>query len=745
MMRQWISKLRLMGLVVFFSVTLVADALAQRPNSGQLQNRLQNFESKRGSQVLITADEVSYDQELGSIIARGNVEIVQGKRVLLADSISYNQKIDTVSASGNISLLEPSGEVLFAEFVELRDQFKNGVIKEMRILLTDKSRFAASEASRHGGVRTVMKQAVFSPCKVCKEDPQRAPLWQLKAEQIVHHQVDKEITYRNAFLEFFGVPVAYTPYFSHPDPTVHRRTGFLSPDFGTGGSLGGFIQTPFFLVLDEDKDLTVNPIYTIDEGIVFNGEYRQRFSHGELRLAGSATSADRQEGDPSNAQTKRDQFRGHLEASGRYDLNETWRLGMDIERATDRTYLRRFNFFQPGGNSLSQHIFLEGFRKRNYAALNLYAFQDLRTSAEGHAEQPYVAPLIDFNHVGESDHLGGRLALDANFRHLGRSDGPTGQRISFTPGYKISRTANLGFVTSLSADFRSDLYHSDQTSTPRVNAETQEGLEYRLMPRISVDWRFPLARKTTNSTQLIEPIAGIIATRNGGNTLDIPDEDSKVFEEDDTNLFNIDRLPGLDRVEGGQRGIYGIKFGLFGQNFGHNTAFIGQTYRFNNDEELLANHNINAGFSDIVGRVDIKPHKYIDLLYRFRLEHGTFSPRRNEFAFVVGPKAFKVSGDYTFLDNGTGNGSSSQREEIKASISSQITRFWSLKGSTHRDLNANDGSLRHSIGLQYEDECFTFDITGTRSFIRDADIRPSDSILFKFILKHLGQVSSSAG
>jgi LPS-assembly protein len=246
MMCQWISKLRLMGLLVFFSVTLVADALAQRLNSGQLQDRFQNFGSKGGSQVLITADEVSYDQELGSIIAHGNVEIVQGKRVLLADSISYNQKIDTVSASGNISLLEPSGEVRFAEFVELRDQFKNGVIKELRILLTDKSRFAASEASRHDGVRTVMKQAVFSPCKVCKEDPQRAPLWQLKAEQIVHHQVDKEITYRNAFLEFYGVPVAYTPYFSHPDPTVHRRTGFLSPDFGTGGTLADLSKRHFF-------------------------------------------------------------------------------------------------------------------------------------------------------------------------------------------------------------------------------------------------------------------------------------------------------------------------------------------------------------------------------------------------------------------------------------------------------------------------------------------------------------------
>ena len=79
--------------------------------------------------VLLLADEINHDEELGTVVARGKVEIVQGSRTLLADSVSYNQKTDTVSASGNVVLHEPSGEVVFAEFVELSDQLKNGVIK----------------------------------------------------------------------------------------------------------------------------------------------------------------------------------------------------------------------------------------------------------------------------------------------------------------------------------------------------------------------------------------------------------------------------------------------------------------------------------------------------------------------------------------------------------------------------------------------------------------------------------------
>ena len=104
--------------------------------------------------------------------------------------------------------------MLFAQYIELTDDFKNGIVKQLRILLADKSRFAAVKGTRRDGNRTVMRRAVYSPCEPCKDDPKRPPVWQLKAEKIVHDQTEQEITYRDAFLEFFGVPVAYSPYFS---------------------------------------------------------------------------------------------------------------------------------------------------------------------------------------------------------------------------------------------------------------------------------------------------------------------------------------------------------------------------------------------------------------------------------------------------------------------------------------------------------------------------------------------------
>ena len=377
--------------------------------------------------------------------------------------------------------------------------------------------------------------------------------------------------------------------------------------------------------------------------------------------------------------------------------------------------------------------------------MNLYSFQDLRSSTDGQNEQPYVAPVIDYKHLGEADSWGGRSSLNASFRFLGRGDGPTGQRFSLQPGYGLRHTSDIGFVSRVNVDTQLDLYNTEQISNPKVNTASTDGIEYRLMPRVYANWRLPFILAGDTSSHLIEPIIGVVATRNGGNSNKIPDEDSSVFEEDDTNLLSIDRLPGLDRVESGQRLIYGAKYGLFGRQFGQNSLFVGQTLRISEDDDLAATSGINQGLSDLVGRIDIRPHEYIDLLYRFRINHMDLTPIRNEFSFNVGPNALQISGNYIYVENGTGAGSSIKREEIKTSVSSQISQFWSIRASTHRDLTKNGGSLSHSASLNYADECFTFNMIGRRSFFRDADVHPSTSLLFRIIFKNLGQVSTKAG
>ncbi|UNM06026.1 MAG: hypothetical protein H6925_06090 [Holosporaceae bacterium] len=59
---------------------------------------------KSNKDFLLKADQVSHEQDLQIIIARGNVRISDGIEIVEADMVSYNQKTETISASGNVLL-----------------------------------------------------------------------------------------------------------------------------------------------------------------------------------------------------------------------------------------------------------------------------------------------------------------------------------------------------------------------------------------------------------------------------------------------------------------------------------------------------------------------------------------------------------------------------------------------------------------------------------------------------------------
>ena len=259
--------------------------------------------------ALIKADEITYDESLSLVTARGHVEISQGNRALLADVVTYNQKTTVMTASGNVSLMEPTGEVFFSNYAEFTNQMRDGVLATLRVLLVDNSRMAATGGKRTNGTITELRKGIFSPCDLCASDPSKPPLWQIKAFRIVHDGDAKEIEYRDAIMELDGIPVFYTPYLSMPDPTVKRRSGFLFPSFGHDSNLGTVTKTPYFWAIDTDRDATITPIYTSDQGPVLATQYRQRFTNGAMSLEGSFTNGDESGTNvPSGQKTNR----GHI-------------------------------------------------------------------------------------------------------------------------------------------------------------------------------------------------------------------------------------------------------------------------------------------------------------------------------------------------------------------------------------------------------------------------------------------------
>ncbi|NKB48558.1 MAG: LPS assembly protein LptD [Alphaproteobacteria bacterium] len=686
----------------------------------------QSQEFQRDIPILMTADELQFDDELGIATAKGNVEISQSERVLLADMVTYNQRTDVVTASGNIILMEPTGEVLFAEFAELTDDMREGFLRGFSMLLEDNSRLAAVSAQRRGGVETRLNQAIYSSCRDCVGFDGE-PLWNIKAAKVTHNQDRREVVYRDATLEVLGLPVAYTPFLSHPDPTVKRKSGLLTPTFGGSSSLGSSIRLPYFWAISRDKDLTFDPIIYASNYPLITGEYRQSFGDGELktRLSGIYDTTD--------STSKRG--RGHIDAEARFVIDDYWRWGSDIKLASDDTYLSRFGF--PGRDTLTSRAYLERFGPRSYAAAQGIYFQGLRDN-DIQEEIPLVLPKIDYNFVGDPGTAGGYTTLDANFQALGRDTGASSQRLSLTGGWHLPYVSDIGTVTTLNATLQTDLYNVADVSVP--SGDTESGFTGRIFPQLSAEWSYPWIRRGETSGMLIEPIAALVLAPNGGNPDRIPNEDSLAVEFDETNLFSANRFPGKDRVEGGSRVVYGLRGGLYGDGGGSSTFMVGQSYQFRENSAFAFGSGLNEQRSDIVGRFTISPNKFLDLLYKTRIDADNLRAKRTEISGSYGPRFLRGDVNYIFFDQ---TEEFAKREEIRAGLSSDITDQWSARVDTRRDLSDNGGTLSWGASIRYNCDCLDFSINYRRTFTQDRDVPPDESIFVRVVFKTLGEFGTS--
>ena len=679
--------------------------------------------------IHLNADEITFDEKTGEVIAKGNVLIISYGRRLKADSISYNRNTEIITANGNVQLFNSDGNNIFGHRMKITGDLKEAIIKGIGIILTNQSRIAASSARRFNSNVTEMNNGVYSPCKLCEPDPTMPPLWQVKAVKIIHDRNRKTIQYRDAWLEVMGYPVAYTPYLSHPDPSVKRQSGFLMPSFGGSSDLGSVGSVPYYFDLGIHRDATVTALAT-GEGSGGTAEYRQKFRKGFLDTKGSLLFGD-----------NKHNIRGHINSNARFDVNETWRWGVDINRASDETYLRRYNIISKNyygfNSSLNSQVFIEGFRERNYFKANAYAFQGIQPGDDSDSD-PLVLPLIDFNHLGKPNRFGGQTVLDANFIAITREEGKNTRRVSIRPSWKIPFTDQLGGVYNFSTGINTDLYHVEDLK--RENLKNYTGFSGRIVPQAKIEWRLPLVNNESSITQIIEPVAVAVLSPYGGNSNKIPNEDSKALEFDDTNLLNANRFPGIDRVEGGPRLNYGLKWSALGKKNENAEIFFGQSVRQKTDDTFSKGSGLEERFSDLVGRISISPGPYIDLLYKTRLDSDNFIPKRNEITFGAGSDALRFNTNYIFIEDQT-DGLYGGREEISSSIHSKFTRFW--RGSVSGIHDISDGNSRQFIATAiFENECVELTTNASRKFYKDRDLEPSDQINFKVLLKTLGSINT---
>jgi LPS-assembly protein len=728
------------SLLVLISAALLATML---PKAAMAQSQFDTItRSDSGLPMLLQADQMIYDNQNNRVIARGNVEIYYNNYTLLADKVIYNRGNNILKAEGNVRIKEPNGALINTNRITLTDDFRDGFIQSLKIVTAEDARISAARAIREKGETTVFEQAVFTPCKPCEDHPEKAPTWQIKAKKIIHKKSEATIEYRNATFEMFGYPVMKLPYFKHADPSVKRKSGFLIPSYGSSTDLGTIVETPYFFALAPNYDFTLSPVYTSKRGLLVKGNWRHRTQNGryQINLAGIDQTNKK-----SAFTTSNDDFRGSIDTKGDFNLNQYWNWGWDVTVETDDTFRRFYDIDNILATDRENQVYLKGQHGRNYFDARLYHFGGLTFDTTATSDSK-VLPVIDYNYIFNDPVLGGELSFDANVLSLTRDDGGgDSSRLITDVKWRRQFIDQRGQIITPFFAARGDLYDVSDTFTDQVTGITYTGGDTtRGMVTGGIEYRYPFVQHTANAAHILEPIAQVIARPNAdGNVTNIPNEDANSLIFDDTLLFDIDKFSGYDLMEGGTRANVGLRYTLQRYNGGYVRAVVGQSYQLSGDNEFQASSGLEDDASDYVTGLYIQPMQYFNFIGQARFDKDDLDLKRTDLVASANYGPIKSAIVYTNLDAQPGLGIPTRRQEIQASGSLQLAKYWSVFGNSRFDL-ANSQRITDAFGLKYADDCFALSVTYQETFIRDRDIQPNESVMVRFEFKHLGAFNLDA-
>ena len=783
------SALSTVLLIAMLAVTHVA--FAQSNSSGFGNSGTSAFPKQKGGifgsspkpdtalPLHLQADELVYDTQANKVIARGNVEIQYEANNLTADEVTYDQSANTLSASGNVVLRDQNGNIIRAERYTLTDDFRDGFVQSLSVIARDNSRISAEQATRRDGNVTEFSSAKFTPCR---SDGSTPPLWCLAARKVTHDEAAATISYQDAQFELFGQPIFYLPYFEHPDPSVKRKSGFLAPEIGMSEDLGFFTEVPYYLALSPHYDFTFRPRYMSEQGILWQGDWRQRMSDGQYSIKFAAIDQDGADlPDKATFTPQRraelDGFRGSLETKGEFSLSSWWRYGWDITLESDDTFRRFYKLDSILLTDRVNNFHITGMSERNYLATNFYHFGGLLFDDTPLAESR-VHPIIDYHYVVENPILGGEVTIDANALSFTRNDGVAGSidqdmsREVLDVKWRRRLTDAIGITYTPFAEARGDLYQINNYRDPLTGEVADDEYISRGIATGGITVAYPWIASTASAAHIVEPIGQIITRQANVTQRRLPVEDARSLVFDDTNLFDTDKFSGYDRVETGTRANVGVQYTFQPWSGGYARVLAGQSFHLKGenpyanrtiscdrngdglitpDEIITApgvDDNCNPIFStrsglesdesDYVLGVYLAPTDIFRVISQSRFDQDDFDLRREDVSAIAryGPFSAAATYSYRFADPELDKTS---QEDVTARLGLQLTDRWSLLGGLRYDLDEGR-RISDSVQVRYLDDCFMLSVTYDEHFIVDKtrEIEPDRTLMFRVEFKHLG-------
>lgn len=785
----WMKSAAMPALISMMGLATPAYAqFAPSPQTGQDLKLAADSPFRDPDIIYLEADTLTNDEAAQILTAQGQVEGRYQDRTLRADRVVYNLKTGQVIASGNVVLVQADGSSQYADKLELSNELEAGTATDFVARLPDGGVTAARFVARGKNGEVELYNAYYTACEVCEEKPN--PSWRIKARQVTQDKDSRTVQYRDATFELFGLPIFYTPYLAHPDPSAERASGLLTPFIGFSNSTGLNARVPYYWAIDDYTEATITPRIYSKVNPLLEYDVGRQFYSGRLEFNGSFTygSVFDRNGDPfddkslfldpDNAPVGK-KLRGHLNAKGLFAPTDFWTYGFGVQYTSDDLYLTRYNLseqretealYEGESRRNTSQAFIVGLDESTRFTLSSVAFQDRRAritdlgdgtfnfSETDDGVLPIIAPRLEVEHYLNDPILNGRLKASGNLTVLTRDTGSDYRRATAGLDYSKTWIAPGGIEVKPFANVRADFYGIDADNESLPDAETNTF--NRTLGQAGVDIRYPFLKVGTGSSWILEPRVQVTHSFGDAKLAEFTESGAAdlLLAEDAGNadlsgslLWQSNKASGFDFWQEGTRIDVG---GSLTTNWGRRNSaslFVGQSFSSDGEGDSIEGlSSENGGFllgsglagseSDIVGEASFNLGSLLTSQTRLRYDQDGKELTRVDSSARVRTKWVEATGRYFRLNNASSqlvDIENSPTEEISGRVRVNFTDNWSSSYALVRDLDANT-NRRQTFGLRYRDDCTLIELLYTKSRFSNDAIRNNSNIGVRVSLLTLG-------
>ncbi len=659
--------------------------------------------------------------------------------IVMVDMFQYQIEKNLFSSVGEIKIIDVKKNKYFFKEIHV-DTIKNEMIgSDVSVALDNKSfgvseendpRFAANDILITKN-KSNLSKGVFT---VCRQKEGRCPPWMIQANKILHDNIKKKIYYEHATLKIYDVPIFYFPRFSHPDPSVKRQSGFLTPFFTDSTNVGAGFGLPYFWAISHDKDLTFTPKVYANENVLLLNEYRQAYKNSFLTLDTSYT-----QGYKDTNSTKTDGSRNHIFGELNIDLgkNKTFdsSLSFKMQRTSNDTYFRVHDvntaLVESENTNLENKIDYSFDKDDMYLNISATAYEDLREKSSDRYE--YILPNILFGKNFLSEKFGSfDLKSNAFYKNYDGNKYITSltNDVVWSAGSKITQN---GFVNILEGMIKNTNYDAKNTTDYKTNKITNE-----LSGVLTFKSSLPMVKKGMNFSKTFSP--NIMFRYAPGHMMNLSGDDVNL------NYANLYSMNKTTKIEDGLSAVIGFDYKSSRKSKKEETdkdkfsVSMGQVFRGKRNENIPSRSSLDQKMSDMVGEINYNFSKIGNVSYKFSLDHNFNTLNYNNVSTSLNFGKVSFNLDYLEERNHVGD-----EHYLGHGIDLNINDHNKFSFSTKKNYKT-DSTEFYDISYRYAIDCLTAGLVFKREFYddTDSDLEPKDSLMFTISFIPLGGIKTPA-